>query len=159
MLVQRGNLEIELGRFVTPFGRYYGFSALNDFFDTPFVRRDVILFRETGAQLRWNPGIWRSTVAITNGGPHRDTNSSKALIARLGFDLPVASLGASIKTQDGIGSEGQKEFNNHVGVDWMYRFSPAIFLAGEVVYDEYGLRRPGTPLDDIDWGAACITAN
>jgi hypothetical protein len=37
-------------------------------------------------------------------------------------------------------------------MDWMFRLTPELFLAGEVIYDEYGLRRPGYSLDDIDWG-------
>ncbi len=146
------DLEFEMGRFVSPFGRYYGLSWQNDFVDTPFLRSEIVHFRETGAQLRWNPEIWRSTIAITNGGFQKDTNSSKALIARIGVDLPRCSIGASIKTQDGIGSEGQKEFNNHLGIDGMVRLSESIILCGEAIHDEHGLRRPGTMLDEITWG-------
>ena len=44
----RNDLEFEMGRFVTPFGRYYGLSWQNDFVDTPFLRSEIIHFRETG---------------------------------------------------------------------------------------------------------------
>ena len=152
VVAARNDLEFEMGRFVSPFGRYYGISWQNDFADTPFLRSEIVHFRETGAQLRWNPDIWRTTIAITNGGFQKDTNSSKALIARLGVDLPRWSVGASIKTHDGMGSEGQKEFNNYMGVDWMFRLTETVMLCGEAIHDEHGLRRPGTPLDDITWG-------
>ena len=141
-----------MGRSVTPFGRYYGLSWQNDFVDTPFLRSEIIHFRETGAQLRWNPDIWRTTVAITNGGFQKDTNSSKAFVGRIGVDLPRWSLGASVKSQDGIGSEGQKEFNGHYGFDWMFRISDTLIFCGEAIHDKYGIRRPGTSLDDITWG-------
>ena len=152
VVLARGNVEFELGRFVTPFGRYYGFSTLNNFFDIPFLRREAVLPRETGALFRWSPGIWRTTLALTNGGPQQDTNSSKALVARLGVELQRLSFGGSVKQQDGISSEGQKEFKNHIGVDGMIRITPDILLSAEVIRDEYGLRRPGFLLDNINWG-------
>jgi hypothetical protein len=56
----------------------------------------------------------------------------------------------SVKRQDGIGSEEQKQYNSHVGADaaWqMGRFT----LSGEVIYDEYGFRDDFDP-DAIFWG-------
>jgi hypothetical protein len=41
--------------------------------------------------------------------------------------------------------------NNHVGVDAMVRRG-SWTLSGEAIYDQYGLRRPGTALNDITWG-------
>lgn len=148
----KDNLEFEFGRFVTPFGRFYGLSFHNDLVDLPFLRNEVILLRETGAQLRWNPSFFRSTIAITNGGPQRDSNSSKSLIARCGVDLDRWSAGASVKTQDGIGSEGQKEFNEYAGIDAMFRITPTVMISGEYVVDHHGLRRNGVTLNDITWG-------
>ena len=66
--------------------------------------------------------------------------------------MPRWSLGASVKSQDGIGSEGQKEFNGHYGFDWMFRISDTLIFCGEAIHDKYGIRRPGTSLDDITWG-------
>lgn len=152
LVVEQGPWAVELGRFVTPFGRYYGVSWQNDFADSPFLRSESIQFRETGVQVRWNPGNFRSTLALTNGGPDKDANSSKAVIARIGGDWMRGSIGASIKAQDGIGSEGQKEFNGHVGMDWMFRLTDSLILSGEIVHDEYGIRRPGLDLDSITWG-------
>ncbi len=149
---QHENWTVEIGRFVSPFGRYYGLSAQNQFMDVPFIRSEAILFRETGAQLRWDPGPLRCAVALTNGGPWKDTNSSKALVARVGLDLPRTSFGGSVKWHDGIGSEIQKEYKSHVGVDFMLRINERLMFSSEVIYDEYGLRRPGIALDDIDWG-------
>ncbi len=149
--IGQGNWVLDVGRFATPFGRYYGPLLSNSRADGPFIRTESILNRETGLQLRYNPGIWRLSAAVVNGSTGRDTNASKALIARAGFDLEHWVGGASIKQQDGIGSESQKEFNNHIGVDLAWR-AGNFMLAGEAIYDQYGLRRPGTDLNDISWG-------
>ena len=148
---RHGDFYAALGRFVTPFGRFYFPNYRNNFDDSPFIRSDVILFRETGLLLQWDPEGWVFTSALTNGGQQQDTNSSKALVARVGIDQPWLAAGASIKVQDGIGSESQKTFNNHVGLDAMIRGGPWT-LSGEVIYDEYGMRRPGVSLDGIFWG-------
>lgn len=140
-----------LGRFVTPFGRFYYPIFRNNFDDSPFIRSEAILFRETGAMVQWDPSIWVFTAALTNGSFDLDTNSSKAIVARVGIDQPGYALGTSVKWQDGIGSESQKIYNNHVGIDAMVRFGPWT-LSGEAIYDQYGLRRPGTALNDIMWG-------
>jgi len=78
-------------------------------------------------------------------------NSSKALVARAGIDQPWYALGTSVKWQDGNGSETQKAFNNHVGLDAMIRRGQWT-LSGEAIYDQYGLRRPGTPLNSNHLG-------
>jgi hypothetical protein len=148
---QRGDLFLAAGRFVTPFGRFYFPNYLNSFADSPFIRSEAILFRETGAMARWEPGIYSLTAAITNGGFDRDTNSSKAFIGRAGLNFQQFSLGSSIKAQDGIGSEDQKLYNNHVGLDAAW-FHGRWTLSGELIYDEYGARRPGLDLNDIFWG-------
>lgn len=142
---------LALGRFVTPFGRFYFPNYRNNFDDSPFIRSEAILFRETGLLLQWDPGIWVCTAALTNGSFEQDTNSSKAIVARVGIEEPWYALGTSVKWQDGNGSEWQKVFNNHVGVDGMVRFGNWT-LSGEAIYDQYGLRRPGVPLNSITWG-------
>jgi hypothetical protein len=148
---RNGDFYGALGRFVTPFGRFYFPNYRNNFDDSPFIRSEAILFRETGLLLQWDPDIWVFTAAVTNGGFQQDTNSSKAVVARAGIDQPTYALGMSVKWQDGIGSETQKAFNNHAGVDAMIRRGRWT-LSGEAIYDQYGLRRPGTPLNSITWG-------
>ena len=148
---RRGDFFLALGRFVTPFGRFYFPNYRNNFDDSPFIRSEAIRFRETGVLMQWDPGIWNLAAALTNGGYEQDTNSSKALVARAGVDAPWAALGASVKVQDGIGSETQKTYNSHAGLDAMVRVGNWT-LSGEVIWDEYGLRRPGTVLTDIFWG-------
>ena len=148
---RRGDYAVALGRFVTPFGRFYFPNYRNNFDDSPFIRSEAILFRETGLRLMWDPEPWVLTAALTNGGFEQDTNSSKALVARCGIDQETFACGASVKWQDGIGSEGQKAFNNHAGVDAMLRWGNWT-LSTEVIYDQYGLRRPGIALNDIFWG-------
>jgi hypothetical protein len=153
LFVSLGNERwtIDFGKFITPFGRYYGPIYTNLLTDLPFIRGEAIRLRETGAQLRYHSGIWRHSAAITNGSSDRDTNSSKALVARAGWDTGDWAGGLSVKTQDGIGSEGQKSFNNHTGIDLSWTHG-RLRLAGEVIFDEYGTRRPGLDLNDITWG-------
>jgi hypothetical protein len=148
---RNGDVFVALGRFVTPFGRFYFPNYRNNFDDSPFIRSEAILFRETGLLLQWDPSIWVIQAALTNGSFQQDTNSSKALVARVGIDQPWYALGTSVKWQDGNGSESQKAFNNHAGVDAMVRYG-SWTLSGEAIYDQYGLRKPGTPLNSITWG-------
>jgi len=150
--IERGAWYLGMGRFVTPFGRYYGPTHLNSFADLPFLRSEAILPRETGLVATYQPGALVLTAALVNGGLGRDTNSSKALVARVGWDTDAFVAGASIKAQDGIGSEIQKEYNNHVGLDWAVRPTERWIVWGEIVYDQYGMRHPGFDLDDITWG-------
>jgi hypothetical protein len=151
MAARHGDFLASLGRFVTPFGRFYFPNYRNRFDDSPFIRSEAISFRETGLLLQWDPGIWVLSAALTNGGFFQDTNSSKALVSRIGIDQPDYALGMSVKWQDGNGSETQKVFSNHDGIDGMLRRGPWT-LSSEAIYDQYGLRRAGTPLNDIDWG-------
>jgi len=151
LAARRGDWYFAAGRFVTPFGRFYFTNYKNNFDDSPFIRSEVILFRETGLLAQWDPDIWTFTAALTNGGPNQDANSSKALIARVGIDTDWFACGASVKVQDGIGSEGQKQYNEHFGLDAMLRRGHWT-LSGEVILDHYGFRRPGFDPDDITWG-------
>ncbi|HMO91018.1 MAG TPA: hypothetical protein PKD64_02395 [Pirellulaceae bacterium] len=148
----RGPWRFKIGRFETPFGRYWAPFYLNSRRDVPFIRSESILFRETGIQCDFKSGHWILTSALTNGGLNRDTNSGKAFLGRIGFDHPDFVIGSSLKWHDGISSEGQKEFNRHAGFDIMRRLNDRWLVSGEVIYDEYGMRRPGFNLDDIFWG-------
>lgn len=151
LAARRGDWYFAAGRFVTPFGRFYFTNYRNNFDDSPFIRSEAILFRETGLLVQWDPGIWTLTAALTNGGPNQDANSSKALVARAGIDADFFACGASVKVQDGVGSEGQKQYNEHFGLDAMLRRGPWN-LSGEVILDHYGFRRPGFDPNDITWG-------
>lgn len=148
---RKGDFYAAGGRFVTPFGRFYYPQYTNNFSDGPFIRSEAIYNRETGALVQWDPGWLVVTGALTNGGPERDTNSSKAFIGRIGVDFGWLTAGASIKEQDGVSSEGNKQFNNHIGLDAMVRFGRWV-ISGEVIRDEYGFRRPGFDPLDIFWG-------
>ena len=151
LAARRGDWYFAAGRFVTPFGRFYFTNYRNNFDDSPFIRSEVIHFRETGVLAQWDPGIWTLAAALTNGGPNQDANSSKALVSRVGIDTDWFACGASVKVQDGIGSDGQKQYNEHFGLDAMLRRGPWT-LSGEVILDHYGFRRPGFDPDDITWG-------
>jgi len=148
---RRGDLLLGIGKMTTPFGRVHFPLFSNARLDAPFIRTEAILWRETGVLLRYAPCPFVADVALTNGSEDLDTNSSKALVTRLGVECPAWSVGVSLKTQDGIGSEGQKQFNNHLGMDFMLRGGPWTF-SGEVIHDEYGFRRPGFDPLDITWG-------
>lgn len=140
-----------LGRFVTPFGRFYFPQYRNDFSDSPFIRSEAVIFRETGALVQWDPEGYVFTAALTNGGFGQDTNATKALVARAGIDRENFALGSSVKWHDGISSEGQKQYKRHVGIDAMFRRGRWI-LSGEAIYDQYGFRRPGFDPNEIFWG-------
>lgn len=153
MRYETGDWNFVLGKFMTPFGRVWFPIYTNDFRDSPFIRSESILWRETGLMVERRLGEVSLTAAITNGSLERDTNSSKALISRLGWNRDDRwNVGASIKMQDGIGSEGQKEYNEHVGFDAMTRLGSRWILSGEMIFDRYGIRRPGYALNDIFWG-------
>jgi len=149
--VRRCNLEVVAGKMVTPFGRFYFPLYSNARLDAPFLRTEAIRWRETGLLIRYDPGCFIGEMAITNGCDGLDTNSSKALIARLGLQGESFAVGCSAKQQDGIGSEMQKQFNSHVGLDFMTRCNCFTFSC-EAIYDEYGFRHPEVDPDDITWG-------
>lgn len=153
MRYEIGDWNFVLGKFMTPFGRVWFPIYTNDFRDSPFIRSEALLWRETGVLVERRIGELSLAAAITNGSLERDTNSSKALVARLGWNRDDRwEIGSSIKLQDGTGSEGQKEYKEHVGFDGMYRLNSRWTLSGEMIFDRYGIRRPGFPLDDVFWG-------
>ena len=145
----RGPWSISVGKRWTPFGRFYFPLNTNRLYDAPFIRTEVINFRETGIQLDYRKGWLDLTLACTNGSEDQDTNSSKAGIARLGVNGDWFVFGGSVKWQDGIGSESQKHRDNQVGLDMMVQHGNWCFSA-EVTYDEYGFRRYFNPLE-ITW--------
>lgn len=147
----RGDFTVAVGKDRTPFGRYYFPIYSNSYFDAPFLRTEVIKWVETGVFVRWSPGPLNLEAAVTNGGVDRDTNSSKALVCRAGFDTPFWALGASAKIQDGTGSEHQKLNNSYYGFDAMARWG-RFELSGEAVWDKYGFREAEMDPNDIFWG-------
>ena len=152
---RNGDFSILLGKFPTPFGRTYfpidtNSNALNTHIDAPFIRSEAIDWRETGVLLHYEPGWFVGDLAVTNGNPDRDDNSSKGVVARAGLQGENYAAGASVKWQDGDGSDNQKEYDNYAGVDAMCRFG-RFTLSGEVIYDQYGFHNPYDP-DDIFWG-------
>lgn len=149
--VRRNNLLVAVGKMATPFGRTHFPLLTNARLDAPFIRSESILWRETGMLVRYQPGWFVADVALVNGAEDRDTNSSKGIVSRLGIEAEDWCLGASIKWQDGIGSESQKIFDNHVGIDCMVRRG-RFTLSAEAIYDEYGFRQPGFDPLDITWG-------
>ena len=150
LMVTRGDFSLLVGKMVTPFGRTYFPLFTNARLDAPYIRTEAIGWRETGILLRYRAGNFVGDVAVTNGGENRDTNSMKALIARLGLENEHATIGCSIKVQDGVGSDEDKEFDNHFGFDAMLRLGPWV-LSGEAIYDQYGFFHPGFDPDDIYW--------
>jgi hypothetical protein len=147
---RHNDFTLTAGKMVTPFGRYYFPLYTNARIDAPYIRTESILWRETGVLLHYQPGILVGDVAMTNGSEDLDTNSSKAVISRLGLQQGNWAVGMSVKCQDGIGSENQKEYKNHVGADAMIRWG-RFQLSSEFIYDEYGFRRPWFNPADIFW--------
>jgi hypothetical protein len=148
--MQRGAFAVRVGKMITPFGRYYYPVDTNLQFDAPFIRTESIRRRETGVLFRYLGDVFTGDLALTNGCDDRDTNSSKALVARVGYDVKPFAAGISVKRQDGIGSEEQKQYNSHVGADAAWQRGRWT-ISGEVLYDEYGFSREFDP-DSIFWG-------
>jgi hypothetical protein len=148
--LRRDDLLVDLGKFMTPFGRYHFPLYTNSLMDAPFIRSESINWFETGLLLQYDPEPLVFTVGIVNGCEDMDTNSSKAIISRIGCEFDTFAAGMSVKYQDGIGSEEQKTTNNHIGIDCMYRWGRWV-VSGEAIYDEYGFRREFDPLE-ITWG-------
>jgi hypothetical protein len=151
LALQAGAWTVKIGKMETPFGRFYFPLYSNARLDAPFIRTESIAWRETGVLIGYRRGVLVIHAALTNGGEDRDANSSKALVSRLGFETEHLIAGVSVKAQDGLGSEDQKLFNNHAAVDLMFRCG-RFTASGEVIYDEYGLRRPYFNPEDIFWG-------
>ncbi len=144
------NMLISIGKKPTPFGRINYPLFLNNYkFGSPFIRDEAILLRETGVFFHWKPFIFSIDLAIVNGEENRDTNSFKAGIARFGFDFNFFKLGVSVKAHDGIGSEQQKEYKNHLGADFLLKIGH-FSLSGEAIYDQYGFHREFNE-DEIFW--------
>lgn len=150
LALQLGRWNIRFGKALTPFGRHhFDFFSNNLNFGAPFIRTEAILWRETGLTINYRYKFLSFDIAVVNGEENRDTNSSKAGIIRLGTQGKNWSLGFSYKVQDGIGSEQQKEYKGHTGIDFMVRFSRFI-LSGEWIWDRYGFHRE-FDVDDIYW--------
>lgn len=148
--IERGNWRLAFGKAPTPFGRYYAPLFSNNRSDAPFIRSEIIHWNEVGIFLRYTSGIFLADIAVTNGTQDRDTNSSKAGVVRLGMQTPGFEAGASAKIQDGVGSEWQKYVNNYFGFDVLVNRGNWD-VSAEVIYDEYGYRRPIDP-NTITWG-------
>ncbi len=145
-----GEFAVAIGKAQTPFGKtFFPHHSNNLNFGAPFIRSEAILWRETGIFLNWKNSFMSLDVAAVNGEENRDTNSGKAGIFRFGFHGKNWQIGASHKVHDGYGSEWQKLYKGHSGVDFMIRFSN-IRISGEWISDKYGFHRPFDE-DDIFW--------
>lgn len=145
----KGNFSFAMGKHQTIFGKDYSIPLSNSYFDQPFIRTEAILRYETGLFLKYTPGIFQLDIGVVNGCEEKDTNSSKAGLFRIGLKGKNWALGISGKIQDGIGSEQQKHYNNHAGIDMMFKMG-SFKLSSEIIYDEYGFHREYRE-EDIFW--------
>jgi hypothetical protein len=150
LVTNYGDWTFKAGKFVTPFGRTYFPLYTNSYWDSPFIRTEVIVWRETGILAHYKSNYFVGDVALTNGGENKSVNSGKSVIARFGLESDFWAIGVSAKKGAGVGSEIQKEFSNYYGVDMMVRSGP-FQLSAECIYDEYGFGRPGFDPNDITW--------
>lgn len=132
------HFEVLAGKFETPFGRYHSRLLTNSRMDAPFIRTESILWRQTGILVKWSPSVFEIDVGVVNGCEGLDTNSMKAGVARAGLNFDWFQIGVSGLFHDGIGSEEQKEYKSHFGVDAMVRFGKWV-LSTEIIYDRYGM--------------------
>ena len=142
-------IKLSMGRRDTVFGKSHSLILSNRYIFQPFIRNEAILRFETGLFCQFSSGIFDLKLAVVNGEMEMDTNSSKSGIVRIGLQGRNWSFGISGKIQDGIGSEQQKYFNNHIGCDLMIKLGK-LTLSGEFIYDEYGFRKPFLA-DDVFW--------
>ncbi len=135
------NFFIGIGKGISNFGKFYFPIFINNYkFASPFIRSEAILLRETGIFFSYKLSLISLSLAIVNGEENMDTNSFKAGIVRLGFDFPFLKFGVSVKAHDGIGSEQQKIYKNHLGGDFIIK-SGKFSLSGELIYDQYGFHK------------------
>src|SRR5262249_45350711 len=144
---ERGDWFLRFGRIRTPISGYDVPMFTNSLIDAPFLRTEIIGFTWTGVFLRWHPGPWSFEAGLSNGESDLDTNSNKALVARVGYDARRWSAGAWIKAQDGISSEQQKRFNSFAGFDANVRVGDWT-IYGEGLVDHHGLWRDPTLLSN-----------
>jgi hypothetical protein len=150
LVTKYGDWTFKIGKFITPFGRYYFPLYTNSQMDAPFIRTEVIDWRETGVLAHYKSGYFVGDVALTDGGENIGTNSEKSLIARLGLESDDWAVGCSLKKGGGNGSEYEKEFDNYFGVDMMFKNGP-FQLSAECIYNDYGFGRPGFNPLNITW--------
>jgi hypothetical protein len=148
--ITRGNFFIGLGKHPSIFGKDYTQRFSNAFFDYPFIRNEAVLNFETGLFVGYAAGVFTIDLAVVNGSENMDTNSSKGGMARIGLKGNNWTFGVSAKLQDGIGSEWQKQYKNHAGIDFMFK-TGKLRVSSEVIYDEYGFHREYA-IDDVFWG-------
>jgi hypothetical protein len=150
VVMRAGNFTARIGKAETPFGRTYFPVYSNDLtFGSPFIRSEAILWRETGIFLSYHTAGFSFDLAGVNGETDRDTNSGKSGIARLGYRSKYFAAGVSYKIHDGIGSEQQKIYKNHLGAD-LAIFLSHFTLSAEYIEDEYGFHREFAE-EDIFW--------
>ncbi len=127
---RRDDFTITVGKMETPFGRYYFPLYSNARIDAPFIRTEAILWRETGMLTPLSTRYFcrRRGDYKRFGGPRQQFIQGGGLASRAA--KRILSAGISVKWQDGIGSEEQKEFNNHVGADGMVRSGPVPAFRG-----------------------------
>jgi hypothetical protein len=116
--------------------------------DAPFIRTEIVARTETGIIFSWSPNRLRFDFAVTNGESGLDTNSDKGFVGRVGIHGEGWDFGVSGKLHDGIASEQQKRFDNHVGVDFRAHVSESCTYYGEIVYDQHGFHRDFFSLAD-----------
>ncbi len=145
-----GPWTFRIGKIDTPFGRPEMVLFSNSRFDAPFIRTQAIYWYETGLFVTYRKGLIVVDAGIINGDVDRETNSAKGMIGRIGLEGENWEVGASVKGHDGIGSEEQKSFSNHAGIDARYALGHWTFSM-EWIHDEYGLHRDIDP-SEITWG-------
>lgn len=157
---QRGDFRIRVGKTRTPFGSFQSSMFTNRLIDAPFIRSEVIAWTEVGAFVNWKPGLFTFDVGIINGERELDTNSDKGVVSRVGLDGDTWGIGVSVKAHDGISSEFQKRYNNHVGLDAHVQLGK-FRIYGEAIYDEYGFHRDffgAGAMPRISGSSACTIA-
>lgn len=140
--IQSKKWGLEAGKVQTPYGSFHYQTMDNARWYGPFIRSEIIGYRELGFIGSFRTDGLKINVGPVNGTADLKSNSAKGIVGRLAYGREKWELGASGKWSGHLGSENQKEYQSFVGADAIYRFTENIALSGEFMMDWHGLMNP-----------------
>lgn len=145
--IQGKHWGLEAGRVESPYGSYHYQLMDNARWFGPFIRSEIVGYRELGFIGSFKTDGLKINVGPINGTADLKSNSAKGVVGRVAYGQDKWEFGASGKWSGHLGSENQKRYQSFVGGDAIYRFTDSIALSGEVMVDWHGLvQRASSPL-------------
>ena len=143
--IQGKHFGIEAGRVESPYGAFHYQLMDNARWFGPFIRSEIIGYRELGFIGSYKTGGLRIDAGPINGTADLKSNSAKGVVGRVAYGQEKWEFGVSGKWSGHLGSEDQKRFQSFVGGDAIYHVTESIALSGEIMVDWHGLRNPWDP--------------